>query len=62
MTKCIGANNLDEKDGVLKQLLLKLKKYLLVPLKHSKAKRITDNALVIEKSTPNIFMVTNDRI
>ena len=50
-----------KKDGELKQLLFELNIYI-VPLKHSKAKRFTSNALVIEKSKPNIFMVIKDKI
>ena len=50
-----------KKDEVLKQLSLELKKYI-VPLKHSNAKTFTSNALVIEKSKPNNFIGTNDKI
>ena len=50
-----------KKDEVLKQFSLELKKYI-VPLKHSNAKMLTSNAFVIEKSKPNIFMVTKDKI
>ena len=50
-----------KKEDLLKQFLLELKRYM-VPLKLSNAKILTSNALVIEKSKPNIFIVTNDKI
>ena len=59
-TICQGLG-MKKNDDVLKQLLFELKKYI-VPLKHNKAKILTSNAFVIEKSKPNIFMVINDKI
>jgi hypothetical protein len=50
-----------KKEDLFKQLSLELKKYM-VPLKHINARIFTNNALVIEKSKPKIFMVINDKI
>jgi hypothetical protein len=50
-----------KKEYLFKQLSLELKKYM-VPLKHINARIFTNNALVIEKSKPKIFMVINDKI
>lgn len=50
-----------KKEDLFKLLFLELKQYI-VPLKHSKKITFISKALVIEKSKPKIFIVTNDKI
>lgn len=48
-------------DDLLRQLLFEVKKYK-VPLKHKRVKILINNALVIEKSKPNILIGIKDKI
>ena len=59
-TTCHGLG-MKKKEDLSKQFLFELKKYI-VPLKHEKARIFTSKALVIEKSKPNMSMVTSDKI
>ena len=59
-TTCHGLG-MKKKEDLFKLFLFELKKYI-VPLKHKKARMFTSKALVIEKSKPNISIVTSDKI
>lgn len=48
-------------DDLFKQFAFDVKKYR-VPLKHKKVTMLTNNALVIEKSKPNIWIGIRDKI